>query len=165
MPLFNEVVIGFECVDLSQGIMFIWSKQHQLHWMWLWDVSFWMCARCYLLVCYCSKFKIVRHGRMIRGNSFKRFETKVYYFCWFISNLSFDQCPLFSRSKSGGQRGDAKLCINLQKGVTHISNMHECATWLLWMEPKTSLRTHCDNESIWEWHCSQGRTKSVRVGG
>ncbi len=64
MSLFNEVVIGLKCVDLSQGIMFIWNKQHQLPWMWLWDVSFWMCARCYLLVYYCSRFKIVRHGRI-----------------------------------------------------------------------------------------------------
>jgi len=51
-------------VNLSQGIMFIWNKQHQLHWMWLWDVSFWMCARCYLLVCCCLRFKIVRHGKI-----------------------------------------------------------------------------------------------------
>jgi len=41
-----------------------WSKQHQLCWMWLWDVSFWMCARCYLRVCHWSKFKIVKHGRV-----------------------------------------------------------------------------------------------------
>jgi hypothetical protein len=64
MPFFNEVVIDLKCVNLSQGIMFIWSKQHQLRWMWLWNVSFWMCARCYLLVCCCSKFKIVKHGRI-----------------------------------------------------------------------------------------------------
>ncbi len=64
-------------------------------------------------------------------HSFKTFETKVCCFCWFISNLSFDQCPLFLRNKSGGERGDAKLCINPQKGVTHISSMHECATWLV----------------------------------
>lgn len=32
----------------------------------------------------------------------------------------FDQRPFFSRSKSGGERGDAKLCINLQKDATHI---------------------------------------------
>jgi len=124
MPLFNEVVIGFEFVDLNQRIMFIWSKQHQLCLMWLWDVSFWMCARCYLVVCYCSRFKIVRHGRItyiiMHHIIFLMWMAKISH-PWWLSLHVFLKCCV-------SNLGELLLCwfvINvLEVGIWDISCCH-----------------------------------------
>jgi hypothetical protein len=42
MPLYVEVVIDLRFKGLSQEIMFTYNKQHQLVWMWLQDVLFYV---------------------------------------------------------------------------------------------------------------------------
>jgi hypothetical protein len=43
MPLHMEVVIDLRFGGLSHEIMFTYNKQHQLLWMWLQDVLFYVC--------------------------------------------------------------------------------------------------------------------------
>jgi hypothetical protein len=64
MPLFEEVVVDLEFVDLSHlKIICIYNIQYWLHWMWLWDVLFYMCGKCYFAKCFCPKVKIGKHGK------------------------------------------------------------------------------------------------------
>jgi hypothetical protein len=35
MPLFEEMVMDFESINLNKDIMYTYNKQHQLCWMWL----------------------------------------------------------------------------------------------------------------------------------
>jgi hypothetical protein len=49
MPLFEDVGIGLEPANSSQKIIYECSKQHWLCWMWLWEMLFCVCRRCYLI--------------------------------------------------------------------------------------------------------------------
>jgi hypothetical protein len=49
VPLFVEVVIDIKFRGLNQEIMFTYNRQHQLFWMWLEDILFYVCKRFYLL--------------------------------------------------------------------------------------------------------------------
>ncbi len=63
MLLFKDVVIDLESTYLNQKIMYTYNKQHWRHWMWLWDVLFYMCERCYFLKYCCWRAKMIIHGR------------------------------------------------------------------------------------------------------
>jgi hypothetical protein len=53
MWLYVEVVIDFKFGGLSDEIMFTCNKQHQLFWMWLQDVLFYVYERFNFLECFC----------------------------------------------------------------------------------------------------------------
>lgn len=55
------MVINLEFIDLNLEIMCIYNKQYQSCWIWLLDMLFYMCERCYLLECYCWRVEMVRH--------------------------------------------------------------------------------------------------------
>ncbi len=45
VSLFKEVVIDLEFIDLNHEIMYTYNRQHQLRWMWLWDLLFFFCGK------------------------------------------------------------------------------------------------------------------------
>jgi hypothetical protein len=68
MPLFEEVVVDLEFVDLNHlEIMCIYNIWYWLHCMRLWDVLFYMCGKCYFAKCFCPKVKMVKHGRTMHN--------------------------------------------------------------------------------------------------
>ncbi len=99
MPLFEDVVVDFEFVDLSHlEIMCIYNIWYWLHWMWLWDVLFYMCGKCYFAKCCCPKVKMVKHGRIMHNyalchlpNVDGQFLVIYLFFLW-LSLLAYDVC-------------------------------------------------------------------------
>jgi hypothetical protein len=63
MPLYVKVIIGLKFKGLNEEIMFACNIQHQLLWMWLYNMLLYVCGRFYLLQCYCWRAEMVRHGR------------------------------------------------------------------------------------------------------
>jgi hypothetical protein len=83
MPLFKEVVISLEFINLNQEIICTCSRNHQLPWMWLQGISFCKYKRCYLSKCYCWKDGSVKHGNIIACVIVSSFK------CWWLSWLIF----------------------------------------------------------------------------
>jgi hypothetical protein len=81
MPLFEDVVVDFEFVDLSHlEIMCIYNIWYWLHWMWLWDVLFYMCGKCYFAKCCCPKVKMVKHGKTMHNYALCHLDSQIYSF-------------------------------------------------------------------------------------
>jgi len=63
LPRVGSASIGLKFGGLTKEIMFICIKQHQVLWMWLQYVLFYICGRFYLQECSCWRVKMVKHGR------------------------------------------------------------------------------------------------------
>jgi hypothetical protein len=51
-----------------------------IHWMWLWDVLFYMCGKCCFAKCCCPKVKMVKHGKTMHNYALCHLDSQIYSF-------------------------------------------------------------------------------------
>jgi len=60
---FKEVVVNLKFANSSWDTMCACSKQHQLHWIWLQNMLFYVCKRYYLSKYCCWRVEMVKDGK------------------------------------------------------------------------------------------------------